>query len=152
MTSLDDMRRELREKYERLGFRNPDKETELEARTRCFTAGHELAGKFKEAFRILEGILEVVEEGEEVNRFLPLELEKRLLKEHIDSIRKEVDMSHSGFEDGYPPCVQDRGRFKIFERHLDETYRHLAADELDEAHFSLALAVGAFKLALKPVR
>jgi hypothetical protein len=101
--------------------------SEIEFRRRCFLVGGRVMDRFNDALSTIDRI----KEGKTV---LPKHVHKDSLKSCIDSIKTDLEMSQSGFEDGYPPCLLGGGEIqKSFEQKLDEAYISVEKDEMDRA-------------------
>lgn len=137
MTSLNEMRRELREKYQKLSGQNPENR---EYRRRCFVKGCHVCGTIRD----VREHIEAVAEGRTV---LPLETNIKLLKGRLDAITEETDYAVLGYPDGYPPCFRDGERLDGFYKKIEDLRRKIDEDDFTGALSDLDMAEELFKFA-----
>ena len=140
MTSLEGMRHELREKYEKLSHSRLNPENRIEYRRRCFVKGYHICGIVKD----LKDHIKAVAEGKTV---LPLETNIRLLKDRLDDLIEETDYAVLGYPDGYPACFRNGKRLDGFYTKTEDAKRKIEAGDLAGAQSDLDVAEEVLKLA-----
>ena len=118
---------------------------EIDFRRRCMLVGIRITENFIDA---LDQISRIIQK----KTVLPVETNKKYLKSVLDSIKEDVENSFRGFGDGYPPCISDSERYRVFLEKIDEAYDHVDMENFEGAYRDLAIAREAFKLATTGVK